>query len=570
MAARCAGLLALVISLTLPILQAQDGRPLEAIQYTFRLADAAKHLAAIEARVPTGGRTTLDLMMPVWTPGYYVVEDYAANVRDISARTSDGTALQVTRPRPNRWQIDTKGTEAVALSYTLLAPGRSVTSNWVDANLAVINGGAAFITVAERDRRPHDVRIEMPATWTQSATGLEPAPGGQAHHYRAADFDTLADSPIVAGDLDIREFVVDGSTHVVVNAGQRHEWDGKRAAADLETIVKEVRKFWGFLPFTRYVFLNVFRQGGGGLEHANSTLLTSNPKNTAPTKGWLAFVGHEYFHAFNVKRLRPVELGPFDYENPPRTTSLWLSEGGTTYFAHLMLVRAGLTTEADFLDSMSSAIAALQKSPGRLAQSLEQSSAEVWSNSNSGVGAKPTTVSYYGKGNVVSFLLDAHIRRVTNGRKSLDDVMRLAYGRYGGERGFTADELRATVEEVAGKNMKAWFAKAVGSPGELDYGEMLGWYGLRFAGREARSWTLEVRPRATPAQRRQFKALLTSAGPIRGARANRESRPLHPDGNSMNAPARPHLRHAKRVHFPKILHERGDDRTGLRQLARRR
>jgi predicted metalloprotease with PDZ domain len=256
----------------------------------------------------------------------------------------------------------------------------------------------------------------------------------------------------------------------------------------------------------------VFRQGGGGLEHANSTLLTSSPKLTEPTRGWLSFVGHEFFHAFNVKRLRPVELGPFDYENPPRTTSLWFSEGGTTYFANLLLARAGLMTTEEFLDSMSSAIASLQKGPGRLNQSLEQSSSEVWTNSNSGVGANAQTVSYYVKGNVVSSLLDAHIRRLTDGRKSMDDMMRLAYARYGGDRGFTADELCATVEEVAGHNVKAWFAKAIGSPGELDYGEMLAWYGLRFAG-GATSWTLEVRPKATRAQKRQLKALLTSSGP---------------------------------------------------------
>jgi predicted metalloprotease with PDZ domain len=137
----------------------------------------------------------------------------------------------------------------------------------------------------------------------------------------------------------------------------------------------------------------------------------------------------------------------------------------------------------------------------------------VWTNSNSGVGANAKTVSYYVKGNVVSFLLDAHIRRLTNGKKSMDDVMRLAFTRYGGERGFTAAELRATIEEVAGRNMKAWFAKAIESPGELDYGEMLGWYGLRFAGGAGASWALEVRPRASNAQRNHFKALLMSAGP---------------------------------------------------------
>jgi predicted metalloprotease with PDZ domain len=504
-----------------PILLGQRAATLDPIQYTFRVVDAAKHIAEVEARIPTAGQAAIELMMPVWTPGYYVVEDYAGRVQDLTARSADGSPLDATKPKANRWRIQTNGTPTVILTYKLLCQGRSVTSNWVDANLGVINGGAAFITIAERARRPHDITIDLPHTWKASASGLEPA-GRQPNRYRAEDFDTLVDSPIVAGDLDVQEFTVDGSTHVLVDAGDRSQWDGTRAVDDLEKMVRETRDFWGGLPFKRYVFLNVIRQGGGGLEHVNSTLLTTSPRLTAPTKGWLGFVAHEYFHAFNVKRLRPVELGPFDYENPPTTTSLWLSEGGTTYFAQLMLVRAGVITPEDFLDSMSSAIASLQKSPGRLLQSLEQSSAEVWNNSNSGVGAKPTTVSYYVKGNVVSFLLDAHIRRVTNGKRSLDGVMRLAMKRYGGERGFTADELRKAVEEVAGHPMKPWFTRAIGSARELEYGEMLGWYGLRFsAAAGAPGWQLEPRPRATADQRRHFDALVRSRSAERGSRTNR-------------------------------------------------
>ncbi len=324
-----------------------------------------KHIAEIEARIPSSG-AALDLMMPTWTPGFYRVEDYAARVQSLVAKTPDGATLDVTKPAPNRWRVAANGSPAVLLTYRLLCQGRSVTSNWVDANLGVINGGATFITVADRTPRPHEVRLELPSTWPASISGLEPAPGGQPNHYRAPDFDTLVDSPIVAGTLAIRQFVVDGATHVIADAGEYAAWDGAQAAQDIEKMVRETRRFWGFLPFKRYVFLNVFRQGGGGLEHATSTLLTSSPKATTPTRGWLSFVAHEYFHAFNVKRLRPIELGPFDYENPPTTTSLWMSEGATTYFANLMLVRAGLMTAEEFLGSMSSAIADLQKSPGRL------------------------------------------------------------------------------------------------------------------------------------------------------------------------------------------------------------
>ena len=224
-------------------------------------------------------------MMPTWTPGFYRVEDYAARVQSLVAKTPDGATLDVTRPAPNRWRVAANGSAAVVLTYRLLCQGRSVTTNWVDANLGVINGGATFITVADRTPRPHEVRLELPSTWPSSISGLEPAPGGQPNHYRAADFDTLVDSPIVAGTLAIRQFEVDGATHVIADAGEYPAWDGAQAAQDIEKMVRETRRFWGFLPFKRYVFLNVFRQGGGGLEHATSTLLTSSPKATTADQG---------------------------------------------------------------------------------------------------------------------------------------------------------------------------------------------------------------------------------------------------------------------------------------------
>ena len=229
--------LALVVAAAAPRAQRPAGS-LEPIQYTFRVVDPDKHIAGVEARIPTGGRAAIDLMMPVWTPGYYVVEDYAGRVQNLVARGPGGDTLTVSKPKPNRWQVQTAGSAVVNVSYTLVAQGRSVTSNWVDADLGVINGGAAFVTLAENARRPHDVRIEMPATWKQSVSGLEPAPGGQPNHYRAADFDTLADSPIVAGDLTITEFVVDGSTHVVADAGQHAQWNSRAGAAKLEKMVE--------------------------------------------------------------------------------------------------------------------------------------------------------------------------------------------------------------------------------------------------------------------------------------------------------------------------------------------
>jgi predicted metalloprotease with PDZ domain len=489
---------------------------LEPITYTIKFAEPGRHVAEVEAVYPTEGRAAIELMMPVWTPGFYRVENYAAKVLHLSAHTPDGQALRVEQPNRNRWSIPSSGAKEVLVSYKLKCNSRSVTTNWVGEDMAVFNGAATFLSQVENGSRPHEIHLELAANWKQSMTGLDVAPGRKANRYRAADFDTLADSPILVGNLDVHEFDVAGSKHLVVNAGDFAGWDGKRAAADLKKLVEEHRRMWGFLPFERYLFLCVFRPGGGGLEHRNSTLLTSSAtsmRTPASYRSWLTFVSHEYFHAFNAKRLRPVELGPFNYEKEPRTKGLWVAEGFTCYYDGLLTIRAGLGGPKDFLARLSGNIDRLQKTAGRLEQTLEQASLDVWTSSFSGIGGGSKTVSYYVKGPIVAFLLDAKVRQATKGAKTLDDVMRLAYQRYSGAKGFTPEQFRKTTEEVAGVDLQAWFKKSVGSTEELEYAQALDWFGLRFAPGDVttKTWRLEIRDDATEEQRHHFKAWLEPA-----------------------------------------------------------
>jgi predicted metalloprotease with PDZ domain len=393
-----------------------------------------------------------------------------------------------------------------------------VTTNYVDSSYAVLNGAPTFMTLIEPGQRPHDVHLELPAAWPRAMSGLDAAPDRAPTHFRADDYETLVDSPILAGNLGVREFTVDGKRHDVVSAGDVAGWDGDAAARDLARYVEEVYRFWGFLPYDKYEFLLVFRQGGGGLEHKDSTLSTvsARPANgAAAPRMWpgIGLLSHEYFHLFNVKRLRPVELGPFDFEKPPTTGSLWIAEGVTSYYSALLMARAGLRTRDEYLASLSSLISGLQNAPGRLLQSVEQSSLDVWNNSNSGVNPSAATVSYYNKGNVLGLLLDARIRRATEGRRSLDDFMRLAYQRYSGARGYTPDEFRATAEEIAATDLKEWFRTSVSTTQELDYDEMLDWYGLRFTTSDgpAGRWTLAIRAGATDAQKRHLDDWLRSS-----------------------------------------------------------
>jgi len=489
------------------VLQAQALPP---IVYTVSAPAPDTHYIEVEARVPTGGRSAVDLMMPVWSPGFYRVENYADRVDQLRARAEDGAPLDVEKTERNRWRVQTGSRALVVVSYRVFCNQRSVTTNYVGEDYAVLNGAPSFVTLVETAHRPHEVRIELPPRWTRAMTGLDAAPDGRPNHFLAADYETLVDSPIMAGDLGVHEFVVAGKPHYVVSAGDTAGWDAEGATRDLATYVAEVHRFWGFLPYDKYVFLLVFRQGGGGLEHKNSTLSTVAAR---PGPGMWAGVGllsHEYFHLFNVKRLRPVELGPFDFEHPPRTASLWIAEGVTSYYSSLLVERAGLHTRGDYLASLSALIARLQNAPGRLQQSVEQSSLEVWGNSNSGVNPSAATVSYYDKGQILGLLLDAKIRRATSGGRSFDDVMKRAYERYAGARGYTADEFRAAAEEVAGVDLRGWFARSVSSTDELDYSDLLEAYGLRFTTVDGPSgaWTLAVRDDATDRQKRNADAWL--------------------------------------------------------------
>jgi predicted metalloprotease with PDZ domain len=506
----------LCVALIAAAVPAATAQPLEPIAYAIRIPAPATHEILVQASVPASGRSSLDLMVPTWSPGYYRVEDYAANIHEVSAQTAAGQPLPVEKTNGNHWRVATRGERVVTLSYRVFCNQRSVTTNYVDADYGVFNGAPTFITLAEKARRPHDVEIELAPGWTAAMSGLDGGPGGRPNQFRAADYETLVDSPIVAGRLGVRRFEVDGKQHFVVSAGDTDGWDGDQAARDLQTFVEESRRFWGFLPYDKYVFLLLFRPGGGGLEHRNSNLSTVVARSRVRADGaaaaaparWasLGLEAHEYFHLFNVKRLRPVELGPFNFEERPITGSLWIAEGVTSYYSGLLMARAGLQTPDEYLASLSSLISSLQNSPGRLLQSVERSSLEVWGNSNSGVNPNAGTVSYYNKGNVLGLLLDARIRRATDGRASFDDVMRSAYRRYSGAQGYTPGQFRQTAEEVAGVDLRRWFESAVSSTDELDYADLLEWYGLRFATSNgtAGPWTLERQPNQTAAQRQHL------------------------------------------------------------------
>lgn len=486
---------AFAFSMTLPAsLDAQARTPAppanEPVRYTLSFPAPHTHYVEVTAVVPTRGRAEVDLTMAVWSPGSYLVREYERHIENMAATSADGSPLEVEKTRKNVWRVSAGKAATVSLTYRVYAREMGVRSNWVESDFAMLNGAPTFITLGDMATpRPHEVTIMLPSGWKRAMTGLPD--GGAPNTFIAPDFDTLVDSPIIVGTPDVHEFTVDGKKHYLVNTPATATFDGARAAKDLERLVQEHRRMWGFLPYDKYLFLNMITEAGGGLEHKNSTLLMTNRWTTRTRKAyvsWLELCSHEYFHAWNVKRLRPIELGPFDYQNEVYTRSLWISEGFTDYYGELLVHRAGLSTREEYLEALSNQIEALQTTPGRLTQSAAMASFDAWIKQyRPDENSANVSISYYTKGAVIAFLLDGKIRKATNRARTLDDVMKAAYQKYSGAHGFTPDDFRHVAEEVSGLDLRAFWESAVEGTSELDYTEALEAFGLRFKKVEART-----------------------------------------------------------------------------------
>lgn len=463
----------------------------EPIRYVVRFPDPRSHYVEVSARFPAVGSDRIELMMPVWTPGSYMVREFARNVEGLVAQDADRRSLTVVKTRKNRWTVESSG--PITVEYRVYCRELTVRTNFIEAGFALLNGAATFLTMVGELNRRHEVAIELPASWRHVCTGLEN--GLQPHVFIADDYDTLVDSPMLCGNPAIYEFAVDGVPHFLVNEGEGGVWDGPQSAQDVETIVRAQRAFWGPLPYKKYVFLNLITESRGGLEHKNSTVLMASRWATRDRRSylaWLNLVSHEFFHTWNVKRLRPVELGPFDYENEVYTRCLWVAEGFTEYYGRLLVRRAGLCSRDEYLagdfhpgqDAPVTDVESLQETPGRLVQPLESASYDAWIKYyRPDENTANSAVSYYVKGAVVAWLIDAQVRRATDGARSLDDVIRIAFERYSGERGYTSEEVRALCSEVAGIDLTDWFHRALETTDELDYQAALDWFGLRFSTR---------------------------------------------------------------------------------------
>lgn len=454
------------------------------VRHVVSFANAANHYVHVESQFLTT-EANQELFMPVWTPGSYLVREYARHVDSVEALDATGVSLAIKKISKNRWQLANEARQMVKVRYRVYCNELTVRTNFVDREFALLNGAALFLTSEDALAAEHIVEMKMPEDWHQAVSSLERRVQLGPHVFVAENFDELVDSPFVVGNPTVHPFRVGGVEHFLVNQGGDGLWDGEQAAADVAKIVEVHQEMWGQVPYNRYYFLNVIAESGGGLEHDNSTvMLTSRWSFRAEKryKSWLGLASHEFFHTWNVRRLRPKALVNYDYELENYFEELWVAEGVTSYYDEMALVRAGHISTKDYINALSKQIDGLKSADGRLKQSLAEASHDAWikyyrPNENS----RNTTISYYTKGALVAFLLDIEIRRATEGEKSLDDVMRALYEKYALGEGYDTQDVMAEVNALTGKDYSEWFQSAIYSAEDLDYQPALDWLGLKFA-----------------------------------------------------------------------------------------
>jgi predicted metalloprotease with PDZ domain len=469
------------------------------LEHRLHLVDAKAHLIEVETHVTSATPlpAPLEVFMAVWTPGSYLVREYARHVEGF-----DAVSHRVRKVRKNAWQIEHDGARELTFRYRVYANDLTVRTNHVDDTHVYLNGACTFMAVSGHESAPAEITFVVPDGF-RAATAL-PAVAGKGLTFAASDFDTLVDSPFEVGDFKDGTVTACGVPHrfaVWPPAAITDENLQKLLTATKTIVETEAAFFGGGLPFPDYTFiLHLSPRGRGGLEHRASTTLLA-PQSSFDTRDayldLLSLVAHEYFHLWNVKRIRPAGLFPYRYEQENYTRLLWWFEGATSYYDWRTLRLAKLCTEAEYLDHLAQELAYLDGTPGRLVHPLEEASFDAWIKLYRPDENSPnSTVSYYRKGELVNALLDVEIRARTNGARSLDHVLALLWERYGKkETPVPEDGMQALFEEAAGVSLADLFAAWVRGTAEIDAATTLRKVGLAIERTPKEGGALGVRTR---------------------------------------------------------------------------
>jgi predicted metalloprotease with PDZ domain len=466
-------------------LQAQS----PSVEHHLGFSQSKNQYVDVRLILPADGQT-LSLAMPNWTPGSYLIRDFAAHVESLHARGSTGKELAVEKTEKNRWSVAVAGEQRIEVTYSVWAGELAVNTAWVESDFAVLNGAALLLYSENTRNLPQDLVIDLPSTWRDVHVALPRI--GEHHRYRAGNYDELIDSPILLGNTHSYPVEVNSQKYVLVNQGDDALWDGAKAAEDLGKMASTVQSFWGTNPLQReYLFLNILANGSGGLEHNYSTVLLSTPwqmRSRYDYIRWLALATHEFFHVWNVRRLRPQSLARYDYDRESYTRELWFAEGVSSYYDNLLLFRSGLISVDEYMGLLAEEILKYELSPGRKVRSAELASFDTWiKHYKPDANSINSDTSYYRKGSLIGFVVDTAIRKATKDGRSLDDLMREMYRLYGPAKdqsqgnssGYPPGAFQALLEQWTDPELAANVESLLTTVADPDVDAALDYYGLR-------------------------------------------------------------------------------------------
>ena len=456
------------------------------ITYQLSMPQPQTHYFEVEMTINENLSDSVLVKMPVWAPGSYLIREFARHVEGFTAKNDKNEELITYKKNKNTWVVKSKNSNRIIINYSVYANEISVRTSFIDADHGYLNGTSIFMYVPGLQDKPSILTIEPYKDWSTISTGLEPIGKNQ---FTAPNYDILADSPIEIGNQKVLAFDLNGIKHNVAMVGNYTLDNETKLLEDLKKVCANATSICKENPCKNYTFIvqhypSSLLVSGGGLEHLNSTTLIVRPETyttAAGYRGFLSLAAHEYFHLWNVKRIRPVELGPFDYENENYTSMLWVAEGFTSFFQDYILRKGNQISEEDYLKLMTAEIATIENQPGAKVMSVSESSFDAWikyyrQNENS----RNSSISYYDKGGVLGMMFNLMIIGKTDGEKSIDDVFQILWKNYKNDgKGYTEAQFRNAIEQVLGENLSEFFRKYINGKEEIPYNSILEKVGLR-------------------------------------------------------------------------------------------
>ena len=459
------------------------------IDYTVSVKDIPNQLFHVTTDIKNINQPKLELSLPTWTPGWYVVENYAKNILRFEVMDAGGKRLQPRMTRKQTWSVDTRGVKQIRVEYDYRGSVLGLNQAKIAPDYAFFTGIELFLEPIGHRNASSTLKFQIPQGW-KLVSALKSTADPMT--FAAADYDTLVDAPAMMGNFDVHEFSVEGKPHffTAYPSGRFDEQKSKRFTEMLAGTIKAQSAIYGGLPYEKYVAFYFFQpaesNASGALEHLNSFVAFSPQGERSMPERIIGTASHEFYHLWNVKRIRPAEMWPYDYSRENETPLLWVSEGFTNYYGLVGNYRGGNITKEQFVSAAANAAAGIENTEARKYISPANSSVITWVGYDT---PQAFSISYYTQGQNLAGLLDLSIRNDTNGASSLDDVFRTLYrDHYQKGRGFTTDEMIGIINRITKKNYSDFFDKYVWGVEVPDYDRIFGYAGYR----------IERKPQATP------------------------------------------------------------------------